>query len=127
MKNYQKTYLVLKDLLNKLKTDSESSLLQIGGLGPAKVKRILEARASVKEGRRLLRMMDIVNLNRLGLGTLTDDPDAADIAKCIAYYEREFSMGKKLQKMVKGEMIERCFDVVNSLFNRDPARDVSTP
>lgn len=98
--NYQVSYSILRGLVNTLGTVSESSLLQIGGLGPAKVKRILAARASVKQEKRLFRMMDVINISRLGLGTLTEDPHAAHIAKCIAYYESEFSIGKKLQKMV---------------------------
>lgn len=62
--------------------------------------RILEARASVEKEGRELRMRDVVNLSRFGLGMLTDDPNAVDIAKLIAYYESEFSIDKKLQNMV---------------------------
>ena len=108
-KCYKKTYSILKDLMNTLRSSSRSDLLQIKGLGPTKVDRIMEIRDSVAREGRPLRMRDVINLNRIGLGTLTEDPNAVDIAKCIAYYESEFSIDKKLHTMVRRYIIQGLF------------------
>lgn len=107
-KCYKKTYSALKDLMNTLRSNSRSSLLQIRGLGPAKVDRFMEIRDSVEREGRPLRMKDVVNISRIGLGALTEDPNAADIAICIAYYESEFSIDKKLRNMVKNLFFAHC-------------------
>ena len=100
VKTCEKSYLTLRDLVKVLRSSPKNSLLEMRGLGPSKVERLMEARNSAQEEGRPLRVADIVGLSRFGLGLLTSDPIATDLAKHIAYYETEFSTDKKLQSMV---------------------------
>ena len=99
------TYSVLKDLMKVLRTESRSGLLQIRGLGPSKVGSLIEARESAQKEGRPLRMADVMNLSHFSLSMFTDDSCAAAVAKCISYYEREFSVGKKLKHTVSNKLL----------------------
>lgn len=92
----------LKTLMNMLKNDSESSLLQIPSVGNKNVERILKMRASVQEMQRPVRMSDVHAATPYGIKKyiFPEDPNAMGIVNFITYYEKEFSMGKQLQNMV---------------------------
>lgn len=90
----------LKTLMNMLKNDSESSLLQLPSVGPKSVEKILEMRASVQGP---LRMSDVHVALSTGIKKYicAEDPSAMDIVNFLTYYEAKFSMDEQSQNTVR--------------------------
>ena len=90
----------LKQLMNMLQNGSERSLLQIPGVGPKSVEKILQMRASVQEKQRPFRMCDVHDATPAGIRKhlFPKDPSAMDIIHFLIYYEKKISTEKQLVK-----------------------------
>ena len=84
---YKKACVRLKPLLLKFSCDTAENLARMKGIGKIKIRNIMKARDEYGES------LGLVHLLQCGIGpallaSMTQDPLAAEVVKCVLYYQR---------------------------------------